>query len=62
MSKADKRENIIMIASEPLTFEKGKAEVHFEALSGNHSYSSGLDGNTDELYGALHQNVAHLNI
>ena len=23
MSKADKRENIIMVASEPLTFEKG---------------------------------------
>ena len=27
MSKSDKRENIIMVASEPLTFEKGMCTV-----------------------------------
>lgn len=26
MSKEDKRENVIMVASEPLTFEKGESE------------------------------------
>jgi hypothetical protein len=27
MTKSDKRENIIMVASEPLTFEKGEGRI-----------------------------------
>lgn len=32
MTKSDKRENIIMIASEPLTFERGGCTLSFQVL------------------------------
>ena len=35
MSKSDKRENIIMVASEPLTFEKGERQ-HTSHLDHSH--------------------------
>jgi hypothetical protein len=51
MSKADKRENIIMIASEPLTFERGKVlRTLCATFCSKHMYS-GLDGNQNQPHG-----------
>jgi hypothetical protein len=52
MSKADKRENIIMIASEPLTFERGNSYLcaTFLPMYSKHIFS-GLDGNQNQSHG-----------
>lgn len=39
MSKSDKRENIIMVASEPLTFEKGEIAYTSGILPRSSSFS-----------------------
>lgn len=53
MTKSDKRENIIMIASEPLTFERGKRQIvlcHKLTWIG----TSRLDGNKDKSHGGCY--------
>ncbi len=51
MSKCDKRENIIMIASEPLTFEQGRQPGEFrsdDSITLIDCDSSRLDGDPNE--------------
>jgi hypothetical protein len=40
MSKSDKRENIIVVASEPLTFEKGRKHYFYLHISLNGHFAA----------------------